>query len=79
MEDIIGFDEQIGFFNPLRKLKKSVQNRQIARNVMVKNTVKSVLKKAKEGQKLTPQQMSLIAKFKRGMIAKKKSGFSRFF
>lgn len=75
MEDIIGFDEQIGFLNPFRNAKKLVQNRQIA----VKNTVKSVLKKAKAGQKLTPQQMALIAKFKRGVAARKKSGFRRFF
>lgn len=79
MEDIIGFDEQIGFFNAFRKATQRVNNKLTNRNLVISNTVKNLVQKAKQGQKLNSKQMSFLRRIRAAQLAKKKGAFSRFF
>ena len=64
MEDIIGFDEQIGFLNPFRRAKKLVQKTQQRNTAIAKRIAKgmpipaktkaAIIKRQKTGKALPP-------------------------
>jgi hypothetical protein len=74
MEDITGFDDQIGFFNAFKRFKKATQN--IQRSIVKRTPTvpsKNVLNKSFYNQIAQRAKMMQAAK------AKNKGIFNRFF